>query len=60
MAKVLGGREHGCALCGGTTMKIKILDDIYYQCKECGALTKGYEEEEVIIYKEEEEYVTSI
>lgn len=57
MAKILGGKEHGCALCGGTTLKIKIYGDIYFQCKECGALTRAYEEEEIIIYEYEEELV---
>ena len=57
MAEILGGKEHGCALCGGTTLKIKICGDIYFQCKECGALTRAYEEDEVIIYKEEVELV---
>lgn len=57
MAKILGGKEHGCALCGGTTLKIKICEDIYFQCKECGSLTRGYEEEEIIIYDYEEELV---
>ena len=54
-AKILGGKEHGCALCGGTILIIKIGKDIYYNCKECGSLTRGYEEEEIIIYDYEEE-----
>ena len=57
MAKILGGKEHGCALCGGTTLKIKICGDIYYQCRVCGSLSRGYEEEEIIIYDYEEELV---
>ncbi len=57
MAKILGGKEHGCDVCGGTIMVIKICDDIYYQCKECGSLTRGYEEEEIIIYDYKEELI---
>ena len=56
-AKILGGKEHGCDVCGGTIMVIKICGDIYYQCRVCGSLTRGYEEEEIIIYDYEEELV---
>ena len=57
MAKILGGKEHGCALCGGTILIIKIDGEIYYQCRDCSALTKSYEEDEVIMYREEVELV---
>ena len=57
MAKILGGKEHGCALCGGTILIIKIDGKTYYQCRDCSALTKSYEEDEVIIYREEVELV---
>ena len=55
--KILGGKEHGCSVCGGTIMVIKICGDIYYQCRVCGSLSRGYEEEEIIIYDYEEELV---
>ena len=55
--KILGGKEHGCALCGGTILIIKIDGEIYYQCRDCSALTKSYEEDEVIMYREEVELV---
>ena len=57
MAKILGGKEHGCSVCGGTIMVIKICGDIYYQCRVCGSLTRGYEEEEIIIYDYKEELI---
>ena len=53
----MGGKEHGCDVCGGTIMVIKICGDIYYQCRECGSLTRGYEEEEIIIYDYKEELI---
>ena len=57
MAKILGGKEHGCDVCGGTILIIKIDGETYYQCRDCSALTKSYEEDEVIIYREEVELV---
>ena len=57
MTKILGGKGHGCALCGGTILIIKIDGKTYYQCRDCSALTKSYEEDEVIIYREEVELV---
>ena len=57
MSKILGGKEQGCSICGGTILIIKIGNETYYQCRDCSALTKSYEEDEVIIYREEVELV---
>lgn len=56
-AKILGGKEKHCPMCGGTVLTIRIGKDIYYNCKECGMLTRSYQEDEIIIYREEVELV---
>ena len=57
MANILGGKEKHCPMCGGTVLTIRIGGEIYYQCRDCSALTKSYEEDEIIIYREEVELV---
>lgn len=51
MVNILGGKEKRCPMCGGTVLTVRIGKDIYYNCKDCGMLTKSYQEEEIKIYE---------
>lgn len=51
MKKVIGGKSKTCDICGGTMLIIKIRDEIFNQCVDCGALTKGTSLKEVTIIK---------
>lgn len=51
MTNILGGKEKRCPMCGGTVLTVRIGGEIYYNCRECGMLTKSYQEEEIKIYE---------
>ena len=51
MKKVIGGKSKSCDLCGGTMLIIKVKGEIFKQCVDCGALTKGTFLKEVTIIK---------
>ena len=52
MKKVIGGKSKSCDLCGGTMLIIKVKGEIFNQCVDCGALTKGTSLKEVTIIKD--------
>ena len=52
MKKVIGGKSKSCDLCGGTMLIIKIRGEIFNQCVDCGAMTKGASLKEVTIIKD--------
>lgn len=49
MRKVVGGKEKACEYCGGTVLAIIINNDKFYQCVNCGTLTKNYPYEHIEI-----------
>lgn len=54
MKKVLGGKDGVCPHCGGMMIYIKIKNQVFSNCKNCGALTHGRERDEIKIYTFEE------
>lgn len=57
MRKLVGGREGICKSCGGRVAYIKIGNEIYTQCYDCGSLSKGKDKQTIKIFKEEYLYV---
>lgn len=51
MKKILGGKEHGCINCGGTTIYIHIPRiGVVSQCRECGNCVSGRVKDRVKVY----------
>ena len=50
-AKIIGGKDNICPLCGGMMFYLQIGNEIVSQCPSCGCLMEGKIEEKVIIYE---------